>query len=368
MILLVPVLCDMQKKVLFLLPYPLQRAPSQRFRIEAYFSLMQQQGIDFKVNTFLTEKAWDILYKKGSALQKALAVLQGFFKRCHAVLFVAPAYDYVLVHREASPLGPPMFEFILAKILRKKIIFDFDDAIWIPNTSAENGIVAWVKAFWKIKYICKWSYKIAAGNQYLANYALQFNRSVQLLPTCVDVTDKHNFLKEPSDSKRVVIGWTGSHSTMHYLDDVLPVLQKIVLNFDVSFLIISNKTPHFTLQNLQFIGWQESTEVADLARMDIGIMPLKADAWSEGKCGFKLIQYLALGIPAVACPVGVNKEIIEEGVNGFLCTTDGEWYDALKLLIQNATLRKEMGSSGRKRIVEHYSIQAQADTFLDLFS
>lgn len=355
------------KKVLFLLPYPLYRAPSQRFRVEAYFKILEKEGIEFSTDTFLDEAAWEVLYQKGSSVQKAWAVIKGFLKRLKTVLFLAPRYNYVFVHREASPIGPPVFEFILSKLLRKKMIYDFDDAIWIPNTSQENKIVSWVKAFWKIKFICKWAYVVAGGNNYLCNYASQFNQNVQLLPTCVDVVNKHNLLATQNNEK-VVIGWTGSHSTMIYLNDILPVLQKISADFVVEFLIISNKPPTFQLSNLKFIKWQETTEVQDLAQINIGIMPLKDDAWSEGKCGFKLIQYLSLGIPAVASPVGVNKNIIVEGENGFLCNDDQEWHEALTILIEDETMRKEMGRRGREKIIKEYSIQANAGVFLGLFN
>lgn len=357
----------MSKKVLFLLPYPLHRAPSQRFRVEAFFPVLEENGIVFRAETFLDEKAWDVLYKRGSLVQKAWAVIKGFIRRLFVCLFIAPRFQYVFIHREASPIGPPVFEAILAKLFKKKIIYDFDDAIWIPNTTAENGVVGWIKAAWKVAHICRWAYKVSAGNAFLAGFAHRYNKNVHIVPTCVDVVNRHVFLKGPAVEKPV-IGWTGSHSTMPYLDEIVPVLQKIAADFDVPVWIISNKKPRFHFKNLRFIQWTEEREVEDLAGIDIGIMPLKADAWSEGKCGFKLIQYLSVGIPAVASPVGVNKEIISEGVNGFLCTGQEEWYNRLQELIENETLRTSMGKEGRQGIVAQYSIQAQAGAFLGLFA
>ncbi|HVG16466.1 MAG TPA: glycosyltransferase [Chitinophagaceae bacterium] len=354
-------------KVLFLLPYPLHRAPSQRFRVEAYFDLLAQNGIDYTVDSFLDDKAWEVLYKKGSGLQKAMAVISGFWKRLVLILSKASKYDYVFVHREASPIGPPVFEFITAKVLKRKLIYDFDDAIWIPNTTAENKIVNWVKAFWKVKYICKWSYKVAGGNNFLCSYARRYTNSVFLLPTCVDVVNKHNRLKDQEGDK-IRIGWTGSHSTMIYLDEIVPMLKQVIDEFGVELIIISNRAPTFTLPNMKYIPWKERSEIEDLSLLNIGLMPLPDDVWSEGKCGFKLIQYMALGMPVVASPVGVNKEIVEEKTNGFLCTSSAEWYAALKELISNANLRSSMGSKGRDKIVHNYSVQANAGSFLALFS
>jgi glycosyltransferase involved in cell wall biosynthesis len=299
-------------------------------------------------------------------VQKAWGVIKGFLRRTKAMLMDVPQYDYIFIHREASPIGPPIFEFIISKIWRKKIIYDFDDAIWIPNTTNENKIVGWLKAFWKIKYICRWSYKVVGGNDFLCNYARQYNKAVILIPTCVDVAQQHNQLKNQQTGK-VVVGWTGSHSTMKYLDDIVPVLKRLVKEFDIEVLIISNKAPHFTIPNLQFIPWKEDTEVNDLLQLNIGLMPLHNEVWSEGKCGFKLIQYLALGIPAVAHPVGVNKEIIQEGITGFLCATEEQWYHSLKHLITKEEFRKQAGVKGRASIVEKYSIQSYRDIFINLF-
>lgn len=357
----------MAPRILFVVPYPLKHAPSQRFRVELYEQYMVAAGFSYTIEPFMDKSTWDILYKGGSTFQKIAGTIRGFLKRASVCLFTVRHYDYVFIHREASPVGPPFFEWIISKLHRKKVIYDFDDAIWIPNTSQENRFAGWLKAFWKVKYICKWSYKVAAGNRYLSRYASQFNDRVILLPTNVDILNGHNRLKEHSDGE-VVIGWTGSHSTLHYLDALVPVLSRLSHQYRFRFLVIADKDPQLSLDNYEFIRWNETTEIDDLLRMDIGIMPLHTDAWSEGKCGFKLIQYLALGIPAVASPVGVNKEIIKEGENGFLASTPEDWYRYLSLLISEFEARSVMGANGRKTVVNRYSIQAHRQQFLDLFS
>lgn len=348
------------------MPYPLHRAPSQRFRVEAYFHLLDQRNIEYDTDEFFDENGFNILYKKGSALRKVVAVGKGFFKRLAIVLFRAPGYDYVFIHREAAPLGPPVIEWILAKVLKKKIIYDFDDAIWIPNISGENKLVNWFKAFWKIKYLCKWASKVAAGNEYLCAYAKKYNNQVFLLPTCVDTERLHNKLKD-QHTEKIVIGWTGSHSTMKYLDEVVPVLTKLLSEFNFELVVISNKPPQFVLPNLRYIPWSEATEIDDLLQINIGLMPLARDNWSEGKCGFKLIQYLSLGIPAVASAVGVNNQIIEEGINGYLCNKEDCWYQALKKLTLDASLRQSMGLRGHEKIVNQFSVRTNAEAFLKLF-
>jgi glycosyltransferase involved in cell wall biosynthesis len=356
-----------RKRVLFIVPYPTHHAPSQRFRVELYEMFMKQDGIDYTIAPFMDVTTWNILYKGGSTFQKALGIVKGYLNRWKTILFDVPRYDYIFVHREAAPMGPPVFEWIIAKLWRKKMIFDFDDAIWIPNTSAENKWIAWFKAFWKTAFICKWSYKVTGGNQFLCSFALQHNPNTILLPTCVDVELYHNTIKE-HHTGHVTVGWTGSQSTLFYLDMLLPIIQELQEEINFTFLVIANKDPNLPLKHYNFIPWNEQTEVEDLLQMDIGVMPLEPDAWSEGKCGFKLIQYLSLGIPAVASPIGVNRIIIDDNINGYCAVTKEEWKNHLKLLIKDASLRKRLGIKGREKIVQQYSVQSQRSIFINLFS
>lgn len=352
---------------MFLLPYPLRRAPSQRFRVEVFFPILQQQGIAFRTHCFMNEHAWQVLYRKGSLLQKIWAVFRGFVARMWVVLFVAPRCRFVFVHREATPLGPPIFEWILARVLGKKLIYDFDDAIWIPAISAHNKIASLFKCFWKTKYICRWATTVVAGNAYLAGFAQKYNEQVVQLPTCVDTVSRFNQL-QPQDAPIPIIGWTGSHSTLQYLNRLLPVFQQLEKQFEFELLVICDRPPSFGLNRLRYLPWREVTEICDLLQVNIGVMPLDADAWSEGKCGFKIIQYLSLGISAVASPVGVNKQIINHGVSGYLCHGEQEWFDALAILLQDANLRRQLGAAGRRKIQAEYSIQAHTATFLSLLA
>lgn len=352
-------------KVLFIVPYPVRHAPSQRFRVELYEPYLQEAGIAYDIAPFMDAKTWTLLYRQGSAIQKALGIAKGFLRRIKTVLFDIHKYDCVFIHREAAPLGPPIFEWIIAKLWRKKVIYDFDDAIWIPNTSRENSLAGILKAFWKVKHICKWSHSVIGGNQFLCDYAAHFNKNTVLIPTCVDMTRMHNKTKVHHDGT-VVIGWTGSHSTLPYLADVMDVLQYTETKFSTKFIVIANRKPDLPLHNWEYIEWNEHTEIEDLLRIDIGIMPLTDDKWSEGKCGFKLIQYLALGIPAVASPVGVNKTIIEQGVNGYTCKTKHEWKDALEKLISDANFRKAAGEEGHKKMLAQFSIEAHKKHLIQL--
>lgn len=357
---------ERESRILFLVPYPVKRAPSQRFRVELFEPALKEANIKYTISSFLDEQTWDILYSKGSSLKKALGIIKGFLRRTKNVLWDVRKYSHVFIHREASPLGPPVFEWVLAKLWRKKVIYDFDDAIWIPNTSNENKIAALLKANWKVKYICQWANTVVAGNKFLCEFARLHNKNVVCIPTVVDTEKGHNKIKEHREDT-IVIGWTGSHSTLPFLEQILPVLQDLYKEIPFTLLVIANKKPGYDFPDLMFIPWKEETEIADLLNADIGIMPLTSDPWSEGKCGFKLIQYLSLGIPAVASPVGVNSTIIENGRNGFIANTPEEWKQHLLTLMKDLASRKEMGKAGREKMVNEYSVRSQKDTFLSLF-
>lgn len=356
------------KDVLFLVPYPLHRAPSQRFRVENLLFILNNKGIQYDIAPFMSEAIWQILYQNGSAFEKIMGICKCFFKRWGLILFTSYRYKTIFIHREAAPLGPPIIEWYLAKILGKKIVYDFDDAIWIPNTSVQNKIAGFVKSFWKVKYICKWADKISAGNDYLCDFASKSGaKNISRIPTVVNTETRYNILKKHQQNK-LIVGWTGSHSTLKFLDELIPVIQKLQSHIPFTFLVIADKKPQLALEDWIFCPWNEQTEIEDLLKIDIGVMPLKHDEWSEGKCGFKLIQYLSLGIPAIANSVGVNKQIIENDVNGYLADNPNEWINALESLLTNEELRRTFGHNGREKIIKEYSISSISQKFSNLFA
>lgn len=351
------------KSILFITPYPHGYAPSQRFRFEQYLTTLELD-FDIKQASFWSEKSWLSLYTNTNLLVKLVNFITAFFNRFF-LLFSASKYDYIFIHRESTPVGPPIIEFILAKVLRKKIIYDFDDAIWIHNVSEKNKSVKYLKANWKVKYICKWSYKVSCGNAFLASYALQYNNQVIVVPTTIDLS--YHALK-PQQNKQVTIGWTGTHSTMKHLELIVPIIAQLEKKFNFTFLVISDKAPSFKLKSLQFIPWNKTTEIEDLNKIDIGIMPLYDSEWEKGKCGFKGLQYMALGIPTVMSAVGVNNEIITTNENGFLPKGELEWEQTLSKLLQSKALRVKIGLAGQETIQNKYSVKANTPKYLNLFS
>lgn len=359
----------MSTKILFLVPYPENESPSQRFRFEQYLPTLRDQKIEFKIQAFASPKNWKIFYSPGMLFKKLAVLIAGFLRRA-IILLQVPEYDFIFIHREVTPIGPPVFEWIIANVLKKRIIYDFDDAIWMTEKANESPLLKMLKWRIKVKSICSWSYKISCGNLYLCDYAYRFNHNVFLNPTTIDTENLHNPDRFNRKNDNVItIGWTGSHSTLPYLALVRDVLQEIEREFDnLKIIIIADREPELGLKNMVFKPWSRESEIEDLYQFDIGIMPLSDDAWAKGKCGFKALQYMAMEIPAVASPVGVNSSIIDHQVDGFLAVTPAEWKAQLVELISDPVLRKSVGKLAREKVVRNYSVRSNRSNFLSLFT
>lgn len=356
----------MSKRLVIIAPYPKGEAPSQRFRFEQYLNFFEEQGYVIEFHAFLSDKTWKALYKEGSFFAKAVGMMGSFWRR-FLLMFKLRSADVIFIHREASMIGPPIFEWIIAKVLRKKYIYDFDDAIWLPNFSDSNARFQRLKAYGKVKKIMKWAHIVSAGNLHLCYFAHQYSSNVVIIPTTIDLENVHT-LATNQKTEKLIIGWTGTHTTMDYLDELVPVLRELEETHDFIFRVISNQAPNFELKSLEFVKWNKETEIEDLAQLNIGVMPLTDTIWAKGKCGFKGLQYMALEIPSVMSPVGVNTSIIEDGKNGFLPDSPEEWKETLIKLLENESLRTEIGKAGLKTVKESYSVVANRKNYLNLLN
>jgi glycosyltransferase involved in cell wall biosynthesis len=353
-------------KIIILSPYPPFVSPSQRFRFEHYLPDSASRGISYSYHSFLDIKTWELIFTRGNNLNKGLRVGWGFVKRFF-LLFKISSYDFVYIHREAAPIGPPFFEFVIAKILRKKIIYDFDDAIWVKISSSANPGTSFIKCSWKVKYICKWSYITSVGNDYLADFAGRYCKKVVIIPTVVNTEELHNKIKNQLDEP-LTIGWTGTFTNFYNLQKIINPVKKLQEKYNCRFLIIADADPEFSNMQYEFIKWNKVTEIDDLIKLNIGIMPLKNTEVELGKCGFKAIQYLSLGIPAVVSPVGANCKVVKDGVVGLWAEGEEDWYKKLESLINDTERRISMGIAARKHIIETYSVAATRNLFFDLFT
>ena len=353
-------------RILFLVPYPQGAAPSQRFRFEQYFEILREEGHNFDVSPFLDDRAWAILYRPGHWFKKMSGILRGYIRRIKDV-FRLGKYDAIFIHREAAPFGPPVFEWIITRVFKKYTIYDFDDAIWIPNASESNSKLTHVfKCFSNVSKICRWSSKISAGNKFLKEYAFKFNSRVIINPTTID-TDLHHNITTDHRNNKFIFGWTGSHSTIQYLDQLFPVFQELEKTENFELQVICDIPPKFSLKSLKFVRWKKETEIDDLINFNVGLMPLPDDIWSKGKCGFKALQYMALGIPAVVSNVGVNADVVDHEINGCVCKSAEEWIHYLKRLVREPEYLQALSSKTREKIVNQYSVKANKQNFLSLF-
>jgi len=349
-------------KILFLVPYPTEGA-SNRLRVEQYLPFLRQEGIEYRVRPFVSRGFYRILYLRGHYIKKVayfiLCTINRLFDIIRAINF-----DIVFIHREAYPIGPPVIESLL-RMLGKKIIFDFDDAIFLPSTSKTNVFVERFKNPNKVANIIRMSDYVIAGNAYLKNYADKFNKNIAVIPTPID-TDRYSRVPNAKKEKeRIVIGWMGSVTTQDYLESMKEVFLSISREFhSVHFKIVGGKIDLNGVKNVEFKEWRLEEEIPDLLDFDIGIMPMPDDHWTRGKCGFKIILYMSMGIATVCSPVGVNTDIIKDGENGFLAEDSREWVDKLSRLIKDTDTRGYFSRKGRELAEHFYSLKVNAPQFI----
>ena len=353
-----------KKKILFIAPLYKDRSPSQRFRFEQYINFLEDNNWECDYSSLITPEIDKLFYSKGNILKKLVLVIKFFNKRLKDARN-AKNYDIVFVQREACFIGITIIEKTFAR--KSRLIFDFDDSIWLPNVSNANKKFDWLKNGNKIKKIISYSNVVFAGNEYLKQFALNYNDNVKIIPTTIDTEE---YKRIPIENKKIVIGWSGSVTTIQHFEYALKFLKQIKEKYKDKIEIKVIGDAYYNNEELDITGiaWNKETEIADLSSFDIGIMPLPDDEWAKGKCGLKGLQYMALEIPTIMSPVGVNTEIIKDGENGFLASTEQEWIDKISLLIENEKLREKLGKAGRKTVVEKYSVVANKNKYLSVFN
>jgi glycosyltransferase involved in cell wall biosynthesis len=350
------------KKILFIVNNRKDRSPGQRFRFEQYLAHLEENGFQCDFSPLLNEKDDKLFYAPGNYVQKVFILLKSYWKRLQN-LRVASQYDVIFVFREALYTRSIFFEKQFAK--RSKVIFDYDDSIWMQNVSEANKRFAFLKNAAKTKDIIRISHLIFAGNEYLAAYARPLNKNVTIIPTTIDTVEYQAKTVEKNPNI-VVIGWSGSVTTIQHFAYAIPALKRIKEKYGdtVEIRVIGDGNYKQAELGIQGLPWVKATELEDLSHFDLGIMPLPDDEWAKGKCGLKGLQYMALEIPTIMSPVGVNTEIIQDGENGFLAKTEDEWVEKMSQLIENKALRTHMGKAGRKTVVDKFSVEAWKDEYV----
>ena len=353
------------KKVLFIAHHRKDRSPGQRYRFEQFFSYLEENGLSCKLANIITEEDDRVLYSHGNYFKKAKIAWRAVRTRSRNLKTIKE-FDLVVIYREAVLTGSIYFEKKLAK-KGVPVLYDFDDAIWVKDVSEGNQMLSFLKNSDKIKKILPMVTHVTVGNTYLKEFAIRYNKNVTIIPSTVD-TDKY---KKINSSKKgvVTIGWVGSHTTIKHFETIVPVLVKLKKTYQekIEFIVVGDPLYRNELLNIEGIPWSNHKEVENFNMLDIGIMPLPNDKWTKGKCGMKGLLYMSVNKPAVMASVGMNTEIVKDGINGFLADSEEEWYSVLSNLIEDQSLRERIGDAGRKTVEESYSMDSQKDKYLKLY-
>lgn len=344
--------------VMVLAPYPPDRAPGQRYRIEQWMPRLAKLGVHCDLIPFEDEALYDLMETRGRWPLKAAKLLASALRRV-SVLESVSRYDVVFLFREAVVMGPALLEPLVAR--RRPVVFDFDDAVWLPRKNVLNPLAPLLKFQGKTRTIARHARAVIAGNDYLAAWARQFNRDVFVVPSTIEMDGPYAAVKKHTDRSPLVIGWSGSFSTLPYLDVLRPVLIELGRRVPFRLRVICNgPRPSWPGIELEWIPWTSSREVDDLLEADIGLMPQPDDEWTRGKCGMKALQYMALGIAPVVSATGVLPRIIDDGENGFLAAEPAGWRSRLESLARDVDLRRRIGEAARRTVAERFSAEAHA--------
>lgn len=327
---------------------------SSRLRMLQYIPSLEASGFHVDVAPLLDDGYVTDLYAGNVSVWK---VARAYLRRLR-VMWSASHYDVVWVEKELFPWLPAWIE---TRILPRKaaVVADYDDAVFHRYDRHRLGIVRWLLGT-KIDRFMQRADMVTAGNGYLAEHAKAAGaRHVEWLPTVVDL-DRYSQPAPTESAGEVTIGWIGSPATAHYLQPLTAALQQLSSQHPLRWVAIGARADQLQGTPFEAWPWSECGEVAMLQQFDIGIMPLPDEPWERGKCGYKLIQYMACGLPVVASPVGVNVYIVDAGENGELAHTPDEWVQALSRLAADGNLRRQMGAVGRQSVESSYSLQAQA--------
>jgi len=313
------------KKVLFLIQD--HKMPSSRVRVLNLLPELERAGFDLSVLKYPRNFTDKIVAFK--TLRK---------------------YDIIFLQKKL--ISP--FEIMIVRRLSNKLYFDFDDAIYYRHDSRED-IVSRTR-YLKFKYITRSMDIVIAGNRFLAEYARQFNRNVVIIPSAVEtrnVPEKHH----AAAGGKVIIGWVGGNVNLIHLGFLASVFQKLSKEYKIELRVISDNVINIPNVEVKHIPWSLETQEREIALFDIGVMPLPDNKHTEGKCGYKALQYMAAAVPPVVSDVGVNRDIVQHGKSGFVAASTDDFYYAIKTLIEDSELRRRMGTAARKIAEERFSIQ-----------
>jgi glycosyltransferase involved in cell wall biosynthesis len=349
-------------KVLVIAPSLRNTSPGSRFRVEQWMEHWAREGVESTYAAFEDEALHEVIYTRGNRLRKATQMLAAYGRRLRLLPSLS-RYDVAFIYEEASRIGPALVEWLLTR--RLPLLYDFCDPVYLPYKSPTNSYLSYLKFFGKTADICRMARQVTVGNEELAGYARRYSDAVTVVPITID-TEQYRLRPVDDGVGAPTLGWSGSHTTVPHLQGLSGALRTLRKNRDFCLVTIGAPDHRIDGVTVEARPWRAASEVEDLSRIDIGIMPLPGDPWTRLRSHLKVRQYMGLGIPCVVSPVGVNCELISDGENGFLARNDEEWIEKLTRLVDDPALRRKLGAAGRRTIEERYSAQRWAPRVLDL--
>lgn len=347
------------KRILVLSRYG-NLAASARQRFQLYEDALKDHGFILVQKPLFSNSYLKRLFsrQKINIFRVIIAYIKRFF-----VILNAGRYDRVWLQYESFPYLPAFTERLLP-LFNQNIVCDYDDAIFHKYDDWGNFFIKKILGK-KLDTVISNAQYVICGNEYIEAWAKRFSSNTIIIPTVVSCQRYEQITKK--ESSLINLGWIGSPATWCYVEPYLGLIEKLAIENNFKFLVIGSGTS-FDREAFIFRDWSEESEISDLRDIDIGIMPLPNDKWANGKCGYKIIQYMASSIPVIASPVGVNSKLILHNENGYLANTQDDWKNYIVKLVKNAELRKSMGIAAHESIQAFYSLESQHKRVTSLFS
>jgi glycosyltransferase involved in cell wall biosynthesis len=351
-------------RVLFLTRYG-RLGASSRQRCFLYLEALNAAGIDGDLCPLLGD---DYVRRLHSGLTTGITSILRAYARRLMLLLQARRYDLLWIEKEALPWLPAWAELALFRIAGTRIVVDYDDAVFHTYDQHRNGIVRTLLSL-KIDRIMSAADLVIVGNAYLGLRAKAAGaHAIAEMPTVVDLKCYPERRSAPARRQEpFTVGWIGSSLTSSYLEMLRPALAELARRLPLRVILVGAAEAALRGLPVERVTWSLETEATELVHFDVGLMPLPDRPWERGKCGYKLIQYMASALPVVASPVGINREIVISGETGFLAETDADWLTSLSRLYHEPKLRQRMGAAGRRRVGANYSLAVTAPRMTDLF-
>lgn len=351
-------------RVLGLCSYPIEAAAT-RYRLAQFVAPLAQKGIDLEISSFLDSRQFELLYQNTALPQKIFALIKPIFQRLSEAAKIR-RYDALLIQREAMIFGPAFFEWIFQKFGNLPLILDLDDATYISYKSPTYGAIgSFFKFFGKTDKLIERSEVVICGNRFIAEYVEKKNAKSVIIPTVVDTDEFHPVNKT---NEIPTVGWIGTHSTFPFLQSIFPALQSVARKHRFKLKIVGAGQKEIKIDGLEVenADWRLEREIEDFQSLDIGLYPLEfgrkiPDQWIAGKSGFKAIQYMSIGIPYIVSPIGVCAEIGVSGETHLAATDLAEWERHLSVLLNDHTIRQQLGENGRKYALQHFTVEMQTE-------